>query len=306
MRRVRFLLIFFVAAPFQLWWQISSVVAAAPLGNYLELNGGYVETTTNSSFIPEVVTIESWIKPKSTSGTQTFLWIGNAENKDPHYELGINGGSLALSLVYATKSQIIITTGSINPNVWSHVAVVVSNTTTKLYINGSSSRSFPGASHLASLGKTIIVGRSFTQNNQKSFIGGIDELRVSKGLRDISTSWATGVYNFPLSPDTDTSILWHFDETRGQKIALDSSLNGYNGTLTGEDSSVHFFGVLPSPTPFVVPSIRWLRPVFPTLSLPDSRLPSLAPTFPDTGSLVPTPSFGSNLRPPRPSRPAFR
>jgi hypothetical protein len=84
--------------------------------------------------------------------------------------------------------------------------------------------------------------------------------------------WNTGVYYSQLTTDNQTVLLWHLDEARGIETASDSSGNNRSGTLEGGDSQIHFYGILPTPTPwsYSLPSINWQRPVLPTLSIPQT------------------------------------
>lgn len=259
------------------------VVKAVPIGNYLELAGGYIETTISNPQAPQGFAAELWISPESISGLQTILSVKDNTTQTERYALAVNGGSLQLKYRYNISSLKIITAGYIKPGVWNHIGVTISNLFTKLYINGGLIFSTSGASGLLPIGNDMIIGGT-------TYKGLIDEVRISNISRDIAGNWSSGTYQNPLTSDNNTLILYHLDETRGQNTATDSSGNNQNGLLVGGDKEIHFFGVLPTPTPFALPTLKWNRVVLPTISFPGFDTPT--PTTTQEENSTPyTPSF---------------
>lgn len=256
-------------------------IAVVPIGNYLELAGGYLKTETDLISSPEAFSLEVWIRPNSVFGIQHIVSIGNEDSRSLHYEVGINGGSLSFNYRYDKGSQKVITAGSLTANVWNHVAVVVSSSYTKLFINGSQIFSTSGAGQLLPIGKSIIAGGSFLEPfwGEGIFKGEIDELRISHIPRDVSSLWSSGAYQSALAADEATVVLWHLDETRGEGKAKDSSESKFHADLIGGDSKIHFYGILPTPTSYALPTLRWEKPVLPTISYPNriSR-PTVSPS----------------------------
>ena len=282
--------------------------AQAPIGNYLELFGGRLKTILPADNTPSGFTFEAWVKPETLAGVQSILSIGDSAGGKFRYEVGINGGSLFLNYRYNTNSTHYIASGQMNEGVWNHLAVSISNTATKLFINGTDIFPTGGENNLSPIGDKVVLGDSFLEPlvSTKIFKGKIDEVRISNTARNIASLWEIGTYNSPLSADSNTVILWHLDEARGVTQAQDSSGNNYSGALIGGDSLIHFYGVLPTPTPFsgfVLPTIRWNRPILPTLSLPGWNSPTSAP--PPTIAL-PTSSIIDVRSFPRPTRSLFR
>lgn len=280
--------------------------AQVPIRNYLELLGGYLKTTTGLAISPTAFTLEVWVKPDSVAGIQHIVSIGDKDSESLHYEVGINGGSLSLNYRYGKGSQKVITAGNLIPDVWSHIAVSLSSSSTRLFINGSAIFSTSGASQLLPIGDSIVVGGSFLESfwGEGIFKGEIDELRISSASYDIANLWANGAYQSALTVDNNTIALWHLDETRGESKAGDSSGNGFHADLIGGDSKIHFFGILPTPTPFALPTLSWERPILPTLSFPNIRgRPTVTPTSsPANPTVFPSPTTG---RFPRSSRPVY-
>lgn len=298
----------------------STINASAPVGNYLELNGGYVQANSQDPLSVPGFTFEAWIKPDSVSGIQKILSIGYKNGPILHYEVGINGGSLSFMYNNGLGGMTSMTSGQIGANQWQHIAATILPQTTKLFINGKAVFT-PQISHgqLLQIGPDIVLGNSYLTSNQANnpFKGAIDEVRISVNARDVANLWNNGAYNSALPVDADTELLWHLDETRGELIAVDSGVQKSDGYLIGGDSilgdsKIHFFGVLPSPTPtptqapFGLRPIQWTRPVFPTLNIPNPINPNPSPTGVVTPpSTNPTPTIFDNRRFNRDNRPIF-
>ncbi len=261
---------------------IAELSSAPPIGNYLVLNGGYGKLETLNTLSPSGFSFEAWVSPDSTLGRRVILSIGEKTQDHFSYEIGVNGGSFFIHYYYGDGSQRLVNAGQIQKNIWNHVAVTINGSATALFVNGKAVYTALGADSLKPVSGNIILGNSYLENASaaNSFKGLIDEVRVSRVSRNISGLWNNGVYETALSSDPDTLFLWHFDQTRGETTIMDSSPNHLNASLIGGDSSIHFFGVLPSPTPFAY-NLR----VLPTLDLHKVRY--IGP--PVTISITPTP-----------------
>lgn len=279
-------------------------------GNYLELLGGYLKASNTDSLPPAAFTFEAWIKPASTAGRQIILSIGSKSPQDAggygklHYEIALNGGSLDLSYRTSPETYIGVISGNIKAGEWSHIGVTVTSARPNLFVNGQKiGNTNITSGQLLSAGPDIILGDSFMESYQfaSPFKGSVDEVRISKAERDVAGLWTSGAYNSSLVADGNTVLLWHMDQVRGETTVADSSSNGISGSLIGGDGKIHFYGVLPTATPFVLPTIRWLRPILPTLSFPFPTL--IAPTNqPAPTGEVPTPTSFSVRQWPRPNR----
>ena len=54
--------------------------------------------------------------------------------------------------------------------------------------------------------------------------------------------------------------MWNLNKTRGETSATDEA-NQISGLLVGGDSKIHFYGTFPTPTPFVLPTLRPFRTI---------------------------------------------
>lgn len=272
--------------------------ADMPIGNYIELLGGYIKATSSLDSFPEAFSLEIWVRPDSISGIQKIVSIGDKDTNSLHSEVGINGSSLSFRFRYGVGSLKLITAGNIVADTWNHIAVSITSAYTKLFINGEEVISTSGATNLLPIGNNIVVGRSYLEQSfeANAYKGDLDELRISTTSRNISSLWSAGNYDNPLSEDADTFLLWHFDEARGETQAFDNSSSKLHGVLIGGDKQIHFFGIPPTPTPFALPTIYWQRPVFPTLPYPDRfrQIPRTVTPTPnieeDNKLLTPSPS----------------
>ncbi|OGG12659.1 hypothetical protein A3D77_04040 [Candidatus Gottesmanbacteria bacterium RIFCSPHIGHO2_02_FULL_39_11] len=266
----------------------SGRVNAAPSGNYIDLNGGYLKA---SGYYPgsfSTVIFDAWINPSDVSGTRPIFSIGDKSTGLMHYFLGINGGSLVFQFKFSSSSSKYLSAGQILPNTWTHVLGKITPSQTTLYINDANVISSTGASNLLSLGNSIIVGAAYDESffSQK-FLGSLDEVKISS--------------------DTQPLLYWHLDEQRGENIAKDSSGNGLYGVLVGGDNSIHFHGVLPTPTPFLggipFPTSRIVRPswTLPTIGFPNPTGIGV-PTQGSSPTTVPIPTLPGMIRGPRPTR----
>jgi hypothetical protein len=219
-----------------------NTIFAAPNGNYVDFNGGYIKTEGIAGSFSSLL-FDAWINPSNVSGIRNVISIGDKTSQGWHYIFGINGGSLSLQYRFGSGSSKYISAGLISPNMWTHITGKISQIETTLYINGIKTITSSGAKNLSSLGSSIVVG--------DAFVGSMDEVSLSSG---------SNLFD------------WNLDGSRGQTSVFDSSGNGRTGTLIGGDYQIHFHGVVPTPTPYSsipFPSSGLVRPtwIFPTVGI---------------------------------------
>lgn len=273
--------------------------ALVPSGNYLELSGGYIKTTVPSNSFSYTFDFSALLKPDSVSGKQIIFSIGDKTAQTPHYEVGINGGTLYADYYYDANSRRYIAIGNIQAGVWTQIEVYLKNHLEDLYINGVNvfHYSHEHPYNIKNLGPDVVLGSSYLEPFYQSnnFRGKIDNVVLN---HEVNIPGGGGIFT--------QFINWHLDEARGQTVAYDASSYHHDGILVGGDSLIHFFGVLPSPTPTPTRApvgltpIRWTRPVLPTLSYPFPVNPS--PTSVQPPSENPTPTVSSIRDFPRPTR----
>ena len=120
---------------------------------------------------------------------------------------------------------------------WSYLALSKSsNNDCSLYMNGQLIYSGSYANISYSWTK-LVVGSQLNGGNY--FKGAVDELRISKSVRnsgDISNSYYS---NIPFTSDSNTILLCHFDQLSG---ATSTSVSGPNGTLSNTGWTTGKFG----------------------------------------------------------------
>ena len=209
----------------------ATIINAAQSGNYIIFNGGTVNATNLSLTSVNSFSFDADIRPYSVSGKRSILTVGD------NYDIGINGGSLYYDLNYGTGSFRSITTGNLSENIWQHISIVQTANETRLFIDGTLVYNGNGIAGLKNFGTNIILRNGFS--------GEMDQVSISL--------------------NQTTLIVWNFDQSRGETTAIDSSGNSITGNLTGGDAKIHYFGVLPSPTKFVLPTLPSIgRITFPT------------------------------------------
>lgn len=125
-----------------------------------------------------------------------------------------------------------VVTGEISP--WTHLAYVADEDEGRLYLQGKlvakgarpkphRTSQFPNPPTWIGASPEPMVSKTKTQYH---FLGLIDELRMSRGVRyttdfEPATRW---------NPDEQTIALYHFDEQSGE-VLRDSSGNGYDGQI---------------------------------------------------------------------------
>lgn len=232
----------------------NNLINASLSGNHIIFNGGTVSTQIQNPVNPGQVDIEVYIRPINVSGIRHILTIN--DNQQTNYDLGINGGAVSLYYRFATNSSRSVVSGNLNENSWQKINISIGPAATKIFINDVQISSVSGATNLKTIGNKITVG--------SGFVGDMDGLKM-----DINTV---------------PYLNWNFDQIRGENTANDSSGNNINGILNGGDIKIHYFGIMPTPSKFILPtlppigSIRLSPIVNPTNSVPTSTNPQ--PTNP--------------------------
>ena len=172
-------------------------------------------------------TIESWVYPTNTTGNQNHDYIMGTNSWDGSnnysWFLGMSGdGSSGTS----RKFQFPLYNGGSNPgllspltyapNVWYHIAVVRSGSTTTMYVNGTAVQTLAGNHHLGGTG-VLQVGNG---HGTSPWQGYIDELRISNTAR----------YTGAFTPSTTA-----FTSDANTKFLL----HGEEGAPTGKQTRIH-------------------------------------------------------------------
>ena len=148
-------------------------------------------------------TIEGWIYPTAGGAYQSLFDFRSTAIETAMF-LGINTSN---QIYLYVNGVITITTAAVSLSVWTHVAVVRSSGTTKIYVNGTQSgSSWVDATNYGTT-KPLRIGAWF--NALYGFTGYIDDVRISKDAARYTSTFTPPIVTF--SGDNNTVLLLHFD-----------------------------------------------------------------------------------------------
>jgi len=228
-----------------------AVWTAGKSGSALKFDGtdDYVDCGNDESLnITDAVTVEAWIRYSSSfSGVRGdvvskhdygYKGYGFAKGNDDRIHWWPADGSSWNEL---------ISTITISPDTWYHIACTNDANYRKIYINGIERNSGVGVAAIASSSLSLMIGEN--AEGESYFDGLIDEVRIyNRALteKEIQEHYRESKYylasKFGPGTDCDTDPgscmdyglvgYWSFDEGSGS-TAYDASDNGNNGTIYG-------------------------------------------------------------------------
>jgi hypothetical protein len=192
------------------------------------------------------MTISAWIKPdvgETTGGTIISKpWNGSGQY---NYWLSYTSNGKIRIHLQGTASYELLTTGAVSPGTYHYiVAVVASDATVKIYIDGVLQASGPdtvsdwtpssGDSHRSlCIGSYYCYGDGWAGNTGYSFAGAIDDVRIynrALSSAEIANLYNTGAARVSTADRNGLIGEWKFDEGGGT-AAIDSSNQKNNGTV---------------------------------------------------------------------------
>ncbi len=178
-----------------------------------------------------VLSVACWVKPSGTGRGDIFAqWNGGGQY---HFNLlqGVDGtGKFSFygSFNGSAASSSGDSTTTLTPGTWYHIAGVADGSLLKIYVNGTLENSSAFAANLFTTSTADVrLGASYDAN----YAGLVDEAVVygsALSATDIARLAAGTINPFALTP----VAYWKLDDGTGTN-AVDSSGNGYDGTLTG-------------------------------------------------------------------------
>jgi hypothetical protein len=198
--------------------------AGSYYSNYFDGTGDYLtfvgspQTTLSGDY-----TFECWINPSNLTALQPIMCIGDYIGTGILFYITTAGKIAA----YSSNAQIYLSTGtSVQPNNWTHIAVVRSGTTITGYINGIAQSTATNSATYS--GTNTQIGRDvYNTGSSVWFVGYISNLRLVKG-----TALYTSAFTPPTTPLTavaNTSLL-----TCQSKSFVDNSTNALTITRNGD------------------------------------------------------------------------
>jgi hypothetical protein len=183
----------------------------------LLINGNSTIVDDASYGTAEDFTIEGWIYPTVGSAYQTLFDFRSAAIEQAIY-LGINTSNQLY--LYVNGVITITTAATVSLSTWTHVALVRSNASTKIYINGTQSGSSWGDITNYGTSNPLRIGADYS--NAYGFTGYIDEVKISKGIARYTTTFTAPTT--ALTGDNDTVLLLHFNGVNNSTAILDDGV----------------------------------------------------------------------------------
>jgi Concanavalin A-like lectin/glucanases superfamily len=203
----------------------------------------YLSTSNASLNLTGDFTVEGWFYPTNVTGFHALWTFGQASTG--RYTVQLSGTSV-LSNLYGAGSTTYTSTVPINT--WTHIAMVRSGTTVKVYINGTASATTDTQSGTIGNGGYLNIGAD--DSGATLFAGKITSFRVVNGTAVYTSNFTKSVN--PLIPITNTKLL--LTELTSGDLVADTGPNKLtltnNGSVTWNSASPFTAGsptTLPSP-----------------------------------------------------------
>lgn len=188
--------------------------------NALDFNGtsSYVLINHSSTLNPvNQITMESWIYPRSISGSSHYIISKGESNPWKGYHLRIINGKI--DCWFGSSPTPVTSISSILPNQWTHVAATYDGSKYRIFINGT--LDVEGTtSYDFNTSQNLCIGKNSDAND--FFDGKIDEVKIFNYAKT----------SFDLGPDNANVLSLNMDESSGNILGDISGYNN-NGTVVG-------------------------------------------------------------------------
>ena len=198
----------------------------------------YIGIATGPNIANQSFTVEAWAK-RETTGTEEHIFAqGNVDSANQQLNFGFNDSNNFLCGFYADDA---ISSGTFTDSDWHHWVCSYNASTNEriIYQDGEVVALSGGGSASADYQGSGIFKIGADHSDVYDFDGGIDEVRVSVGVR--SEDWIVTQYNNQSDPSSfyatgseekasSPLAYWKFDEGQGT-TASDSGSSRTNGTL---------------------------------------------------------------------------
>ena len=185
----------------------------------LDGTGDYATVVTQPDFLLGTGnwTIELWVyKTGTTGGIQQLIdFRATAPTIAPTLYLTAVG-----TPTFNVNAVNVITAGSaVANNIWTHIAVSKSGTSTKMFINGTQTGSTYTDNNNYIQGPLTIGAR---WDGASGFLGYLDDVRISKGVARYTTAFTAP--SAALVGDNDTVLLLHFNGNNNATVFIDDGI----------------------------------------------------------------------------------
>lgn len=195
--------------------------------------GSYITVNENSDFGFGTgdFTIEMWIYPLDSSGYRTLVTL-NSYSDGLLWRSASNTGDT----LYITNSGYNTGPYPYNVNEWNHAALVRSNGTLTVYVNGVSTYSTSNSGNLQS-SRYLYIGGSPWTGGCDNFYGYMDDLRITKGVARYTSNFSPNTTQFSIQKIFIDSSAYNRDLIYNASISNTASkFGGYAGYFNGSSA----------------------------------------------------------------------
>jgi hypothetical protein len=207
----------------RIYYHFKKERGVAPDAPALELDGNDYLSVADSAdwdFGTGDFTVETWIKPSSSTGGYGIITrggvsdVGIRRGTDGHLKLNI-GGSETINEPWTPVE-----------NTWYHIAATRSGTECRLFVNGAQLGATATSSHDISSSNELKIGSYYSSN----FSGYMKDVRISDTARYAAAFTPDSGY----TSDANTLLLLNLDEAAGSTSWTDSSSSAHTVNSTGD------------------------------------------------------------------------
>lgn len=177
-------------------------------------------------------TIEAWVYPVVF---RSDVWGGTVVSKETGssgYALTVGGNGQARFVINSAGTWMAAdaAAGSIKPNEWQHIAGVFDGTTLKIYVNGVFKSSKKAGIPAISTGPLSIGETAESSWGDRSFNGGIDEVKIWN--RALTLTEINDFKDYKRSgEEEDLLVYYRFNEGMKSIVISDLTSNNHDGTM---------------------------------------------------------------------------
>lgn len=187
-------------------------------------------------------TMEAWVKPANSTGTQYLVSRGGAEaDATAAYGIYLDAGVPTAFIRWAPggagKSTVVAGATALSTTGWSHVAASFDGGALKLYVNGDSVAAATSANTPQVDDAVPLVFGAADASPSSPLTGRLDEVRFWSAVR--TSAQINGSYQTPLSgSEANLLAYWAFDEGSGSVTSdVVSGITAALGTATVGDAA---------------------------------------------------------------------
>lgn len=201
-------------------------------------------------------TFEARVRPTSLTQTGNIWWETQGAACDKRLNIA---PTAVIGYAWPASPSVFTAYGAFAVGAWHHVAYVKQGATESLYLDGNLIGTRACGMNIGN-GSNPFMWLGYDGEIGPSFIGDVDTLRISHVARYSGASFAPPTGD--LTSDSNTDLLYNFDEPIGSTTITDLSGNGHTGTLgvnrLGGTSPV-FAGTSVYPTDYSLFRGYWLQ-----------------------------------------------